>query len=275
MRDYSILVNTCDAYSDLWEPFLYLLWFNWEESKKKNIYFNTETINKDTIAENVCFINKKYEKKDRWGGRLLHSLKNIDSDYVVVLMDDFFLRKKVSVEKLSIALEAMERDKHIACFYLIDTLNQDKEDGLYSGYTEVPKGKNYRLNSAPAIWRKASLIRYTEEKDNPWAWEYFGSCRTNRTNEKFYAVSKVREPVYDYAHVVYRGQWLGKDILPLLQQYSLNVDFNKREIIRIGEKLPKRSLKWKMLFILTGFRMVGFDAFGPIFNDLKGKYVFR
>ncbi len=273
MIDYSIIVNTCDAYSDLWEPFFCLLKENWPDCINREIIINTETKRDGINAENIRFVNTKYDKGDQWGGRLLHCLNEAKSDYVVVLMDDFFLREPVSLDKVELALNALHNTPEIAVFYLVDILKKDSIDGEFLGYTEVPRWKNYRLNSAPALWRKESLIRYTKETDNPWAWEYFGSCRTNHTKELFYTVSKIKEPVYDYAHAIYRGKWLGEDILPLLDRYSLNIDFKNRGVIGMDDILPKRSFKWKVQYVLTGIKMVGLEAFIPLIKDLKKKYV--
>lgn len=276
MSDFTILVNTCDSYSDLWKSFFSLLRKNWPDCANHKIVINTETKNSGIEQRNIIFINTEYSNGDLWGGRFLHSLNEIDTEYVVVLMDDFFLRNPLSKGRIQTCMDMMDIDEDIACFYLVDIFKEDRSSGsTYPGFAEVPKWRNYRLNSAPGLWRKDKLIKYLNVKDNPWAWEYFGSCRTNYTNDRFYSVSKVNNPIYDYAHVIYRGKWLEENILPVISKYNLEIDLNKRGVVKKNDKLPKRSVAWKAQFVLAGIRMVGLEAFRPLFKDIKAKYVSR
>lgn len=272
MYNYAILINSCDAYADLWSTFFYLLKKNWPESSKKNIYLNTETTTIISSDLNIKIINTEIKGQDMWGKRFLNSLSKIKEEYVVVIMDDFFIKSPICDRIIQNCINEFEKDKNIAAFYLVNTLKKDTQNSILDNFTEIPIYTNYRLNSAPAIWRKEKLIKYIKEEDNPWAWEYFGTCRTNKESDKFYCVSKIDNPVYDYAHAIYRGKWLEKDIIPLIKQYNLDLDLSKRGLVKNDEPLPKRSLIWKLKFIITGIKMVGFIAIIEIFKDKKNAY---
>ena len=268
MKDFAVLVNSCDAYADLWPVFFRLLKLNWPETERLNVYLNTETTKQVDAGITVKTVNTEIKGKDQWGKRLLNSLSLIKEDYVVVLMDDFYLREPVVEEKIKKCIEAFEKNPDIAVFYLKNTFKNDFEASDYEGFGKIPKKTNFRLNSAPALWRKQKLIEYTAETDNPWAWEYFGSCRTDKTNDLFLCALKDK-PVYDYAHAIYRGKWLEKDVAPLIEKYNLNIDTSVRGVVKENEPAVKRSLGWKIKFLCTGIKMVGFDAVKEVYRDIK------
>lgn len=168
MKDYAILINSCDAYADLWPFFFELLKLNWPEVEKHKVYLNTESTKEFQSVISINMINTTIHDKDQWGKRLLHSLSEIKEDYVVVLMDDFYLRNPVSNNRIEKCIEAFENNPEIAVFYLSNTYKYEFKDSKYEGFGEVPIKTNFRLNSAPAFWRKTKLIQYTKETDSPW-----------------------------------------------------------------------------------------------------------
>lgn len=268
MKNFAILVNSCDAYFELWQYFFRLLKLNWPDVDKYKIYLNTESISEFRCELSIAVINTPPKKKDIWGKRLLHCLNSIKEDYVVVLMDDFFLKEKVSTDAINKCILSLKNNPNIAVCYLANTYNRDFLDSDIEGFTEIPKFTNYRLNSLPAIWKRKKLIAYTEESDSPWAWEYFGTCRTNYTNDVFLCAS-MKKPIYEYCHAIYRGKWLEKEIKPLISKYELNIDMTNRGAIKEEETLPKRSKLWKIRFVLTGIRMAGLDALKEIYRNKR------
>lgn len=271
MKKYAVLINSCDAYADLWDSFVLLLRAHWSGVENCNIYINTE---KTEIFKNelgIKLLNTEQNGPDQWGKRLINCLSQIQEEYVVVLMDDFFLRSNLNEQILDNCISCFEDDKDIAVFYLMDTLKNENigEKVKYEGFVEIPKRTNYRLNSAPALWRKDKLLNYIKETDNPWAWEYFGTCRTNHSDDKFFSVTPKTKDVYDYAHAIYRGKWLEKEVNPLIQQYNLPINTSVRGGVKEGDAVPKRSIKWKFQFVLTGLKMVGIEALFEIYRDIK------
>lgn len=264
----AILVNSCDAYSDLWPYFFKFLKENIDNTDLYNIYLNTESKTEIDAVLPVTIINTKQDGKDKWGKRLINSLSKIKEDYVVVLMDDFFLKKPMPSQDLLELISIMKMEDRIATIYLSNVFSQIFTESKYTHLVEVPKKSNYRLNSAPALWRKTKLLSYIRETDNPWAWEYFGTCRTNYTDDIFLCTPK-EQPIYDYAHAIYRGKWLGKDINPLVEKFNINIDTSVRGVVLETDSLPKRSFKWKIQFILEGIKMVGFDAIKEVLRDKK------
>ena len=133
---------------------------------------------------------------------------------------------------------------------------------------------DYRLNSSPAIWRRKDLLNYTGVFDNPWAWEVFGTFRTIGDKKKFYCPGEKEEDIYKFnskkGGAIYRGKWVKEVVLDKAEKYKINTDFNIRGFSSDTE-FEKRTISWKIDFILLGYKMVGFDVLKFIFKALKTK----
>jgi len=118
------------------------------------------------------------------------------------------------------------------------------------------------------------LIKYTGKNDTPWAWEVFGSYRTYKDGKKFYAPVSSSFSLYRFDYekggAIYRGKWVSHVVIPKNKKYNLNMDFSIRGF-SAEDRYEKRSLTWKMKFLLLGFRMVGFKSFIFIIRYLKIK----
>lgn len=272
---YVILVNSCDAYEELWTPFFKVLKDNWKNLNCE-IILNTETKKFNMEGMNIRTFELGAERKGyQWGGRLRATLREVKSEYVISLFDDFILETKVDIRRLQQCLDWMEKDKKIAAFYLMTLPQPNQPDDKYEGFDLVPQGQNYRLNSAPAIWRKEKLMEYTGDIDTPWAWEFFGSTRTYHTGDTFYCVKKGNDPIYNYNHrmggAIHRGKWVRSVIEPVIEKYELQLNLSKRgfeDEVTLGKR---HSLKWKLQFFYLGYKMVGKNMFVMLYRMVKVK----
>ncbi|HEM3582544.1 TPA: hypothetical protein U1B90_002248, partial [Streptococcus suis] len=76
MKDTVILINSCDAYSDVWEPFFKILEKTWPEISNYRIILNTETKQYQNQYFDVKVMNVLPGKTPSipWGERLLDVL---------------------------------------------------------------------------------------------------------------------------------------------------------------------------------------------------------
>lgn len=277
MTDNIIVVNTCDAYQDVWELFFCALQEHWPECKYK-IVLNTEIKQKvfDTVDVRIHNFNSP-NGKDIWGLRLKQTLNACESEYVLMLYDDFILEGPVAQEKIINCTKWLNDNPDIAVFYFNNIpVNANIDDGRFENFELMPKKGDYKLNSAPAIWRREKLLIFIEDNDNPWAWEFFGSYRTYSSTDLFYCAKKEHEDIYPYNYAmggaIYRGKWVGKIVLPLIKKYNLKIDINKRGLADGEQQNNKRSLLWKIQFLLLGFKMIRFGVFVYIYRIIKNKF---
>ncbi len=269
-KDLTVLVNSCDAYDDVWD--LYFSAFQeYASCLSLNIVLNTESKhynNKDLDVKTITYPN---EKVDQWGKRLLNALSEIKSEYVLMVCEDFVLESMVDEKKIQACLEFMRSNKEVAVIYLAKVSEDVLTD---SGFEELKKYMDYKVNSAPAIWRKSDLIRYVGEVDSPWAWEYFGSYRSYFDGKKFYQVTKQNGDLYNYnsrlGGAIYRGKWVRDVVEEKIKKYKLSIDINERGVADLTD-LPKRSIKWKIDFFYLGYRMIGLPVSLFFFRALSTK----
>lgn len=270
----TVLVNTCDAYEDIWPMFFSALEEYWPD-RKYNIVLNTESKEVSLDVKGLTtHVFKNKNGQDQWGRRLISTLESINSEYVIALYDDFILEAEFDSAKLESLIKFMDVNKNIAAMYLIKAgLATDPEE-QYQNQELVLDKVDYRLNSAPAIWRRSDLIHYTGVRDTPWAWEVFGSYRTFGDGKLFYTPVDAKNDLYVYNYkkggAIYRGKWVAEVVENKKEKYSLEIDFGLRGFANENVN-EKRSLAWKLKFILLGFRMVGLKAFYFFLHYLKAK----
>lgn len=280
MVETVVVVNSCDSYEDVWGLFFCAFKEHWSECKYP-VILNTES--KKTSVQGLNLQVKNLESvsgKELWGKRLKQTVGSCDSKYVVMLYDDFVLEGHVADEKISKCIQWLSENPDVAVFYFSNIpVNDNINDGHFDGFELIPTTGDYKLNSAPAIWRRERLLEFIEDNDNPWAWEYFGSYRTYSKPDRFYCAKKGREDIYPYNYAmggaIYRGKWVGKVVLPLIEKYGLDINVNARGLADGIQQNNRRTLSWKVNFFLLGFRMIGLGILLYFFRILKGKALKR
>lgn len=271
----SIVINSCDNYKDIWELFFSCFDEQWPECQV-DIYLNAE--NETYKYKNLKFVKVANESRTRmaWGERLIDTLSLIGHKYVICLYDDFLIENKIDIFQIRNCINWMENNDDIAVFYFFNNIGHNTQDDLYNGFELIGEKNDYRLNSAPALWRVDRLNHLTGKQDDPWAWECFGTARTYALPDRFYCSEKTNEKVFDYKHElgggIRRGKWVSSVVSPLIEKYNIEMDLGQRGVSSELLSKDKYSMSWKFNFIMTGFSMVGFKAFIFIFSAVKSKF---
>ena len=277
--DCTIIVNSCDSYDDVWLPFFSALKDMWPDCKYK-IILNTEHKNFKFDGLEIISLNLSAEDgKKPWGWRLRKALTLVNTEFVITLFDDFILESPVDYAKLEQCISDMKVNSDIAAFYFNNIPGPNTLDSRFPEFELIGSRNDYRLNSAPAIWRTKQLLEFTGEIDSPWAWEFFGSARTYRSSKLFYCARTGKEDTFVYNYslggAIRRGKWVLNVIRPAVQKYGISLDLEKRGISSESLSDGKYSLKWKIDFFLLGFKMVGFNAFIFLYRVLVKKILKR
>jgi len=274
-KNCTIIVNSCDSYEDVWLPFFHALNDMWPVCSCK-IILNTEHKSFKFDGLDIVTLNlAPIDGNKPWGWRLRKALSLVDTEFVVSLFDDFILEVPVNLDKLARCIRDMKANPDITAFYFNNIPGPNERDELHDGFELTGKRNDYRLNSAPGVWRTKELVKLTGEHDSPWAWEFFGSARTYGGNNRFYCAQIGKEDtfVYNYAMggAIRRGKWVLNVIAPAIKKYNLSLNLEKRGIASESLSDGKYSLKWKVDFFLLGFKMIGFKAFIFLYRVLVKK----
>lgn len=270
--ELTIVVNTCDAYHDVLDIFFHALRDYWPDCPYP-LVINTESKHYTHPAR--VHHHTTPNGMDDWGARLRATLQTIDSDYVMMLYDDFILDATVSNKRVQQALDLLQSQARAAVAYLIDTALPLSDTVTDEVFVALKDRADYRLNSAPAIWRKQALMDYTAVGDTPWAWEVFGSYRTWGDGSVFYSLNPRQQEIYSYNHAkggaIYRGKWVREVVEQVADKYPIDIDWTKRGFSS-DTVFEKRSLMWKLHFMQTGFQMVGLKALYFVAGYIRDKH---
>tara|TARA_Y100000768_G_scaffold385395_2_gene371424 strand:- start:1249 stop:2076 length:828 start_codon:yes stop_codon:yes gene_type:complete len=272
MSKIVILVNTCDTYSDVWE----LLIRSLEEylpSYEIPIYFNTETKNSLSFKTklDINFINND---ELRWGKRLKRCLCEINEEFVLNIFDDYLLEDRLDDFKLKEALDLLEHSENLSAVYLNSVSNRYHKNIPNFGFREIKNYTEYRVNSAPGIWRKKDLFEITHNEDTPWSWEVFGTYRSFKPRRYFLSISAIEDNIFPYNYkkggAIYRGKWVADVVDNKIKKYNASIDTSIRGYSdnTINEK---RNLSWKLNFIKLGYKTDGLKVLWHIFFYLRNK----
>jgi hypothetical protein len=181
-----------DSYSRFWNPWYQL--FNLHCKNHGPIIFLSEDKEPDFIDD----ITHIKTGEGEWGERLLRALKQIDSELVFYMQEDFWCVN--DYELTDQLLEMFEK-------FGMDQLHIKENTPLIS--TKKITGNLYRFeqkseytqNHQFGLWRKDKLIENVLPNENPWENEVDGSKRLNQKPHNIYLLD-----FYWYVSVCRRGQ---------------------------------------------------------------------
>lgn len=257
-----VVVNSCDAYADVWPLFFAAFKERWPDCPFP-LVVNTESLDATAPELRVSsHVMAPHERSSPWGARLLSTLRDQSSEYVLMLFDDFVLEEPVDSQAIAKCLGWMDADPLISVFYFSHVPGTARPASNYAGFEAIPRLTNYRLNSAPALWRRQHLIELTRADDNPWIWELFGTSRTFLHRGRYFCARPGHEAIYRYNYTlggaIYRGKWVPQVAGPLIERYGLDIAMHARGIT--GERGAPRTLTEKLRMIAQGFQASGLLA---------------
>lgn len=266
--EYTVLVNSCDSYSDLWEPFFKLLRLHWPDVNENRIMLNTETKMYSIDGIDLQRPHLTEEDVTTWSKRFKACLNQIDTKYVVILLDDFFLEEDVDTQRLNKCIEAMERDDSVRCFTFVPTLWPNKDDGAFENFELRGRKAPYLLNLQAGLWRTEELKSLVRENETPWEFEEWGTHRAAKAGGKYYVAKEGCPQVFTYnwkpGGAVHRGKWTtGVD--ELLKEIDVDMDFSIR-----GWDVDRPKVK-----VQKTMRQKVSDFIWPVVAPIKIEYLYR
>lgn len=260
--DITILVNSCDFYEDAWDPFFKLLKIQWPNCPY-NIALNTENREYECKFMNVRTI--KTGKEVSWTARLRSALYQIDSEYILFFLEDFFLLSEVREESFSKAIEIISSDNKIGLVHFTPSeisMNIPKYD-LENCFYELPvRKRTLRTRVAVSLFRKEYFLRLLYKDENPWQYERESHFRSMFAGYKIIRQDYNKYPqTFDYFIDIKRGLGITqKKWLPGNQPFFESMGINDVNYDRLGvleEKNPvenKSKIETKNEINDIGFR---------------------
>ena len=162
----SLMVHSCNKFSDLWDAHFNLLNKNWADRKVDTCLVTDSPTEKTFDSVTVFSAGEGKELSER----IESVLPSIKTEYILVTLDDYFDIYPISSEKIANLVEIMDKEKldYICIFERPKTTVKYKD---YKNLYEVDLTKDYRVNLYPGIWRKDFMAKTIREPLNAWMYE--------------------------------------------------------------------------------------------------------
>lgn len=235
----TILVASCDKYADLHEPFLVSFRKHWPDCPWLVVL----------LTETACGVTPGGPSPrpfDRvimtglgkcWSVMMAEALRQIETPYVILMMDDYLLSGRVSTEKV---IRRFEQAKAFSAANL--RLVPSPKGGLAFRDTdllECPKNTAYCVSCQVGFWARDYLLGLVERTKSAWEFEREGSFMVGGETRPILHAMTLEFPFVDSVH---KGCW-EKAGLAVCRANGIAPDLTKRGLpslkVRFVEALKK------------------------------------
>lgn len=255
----SVIVNSCDKYEDAWYPFFELVKKYWKDCSFP-FFLNTENKFYKHPGMDITTINYVPSiDKNTWGDRMLQCIDKIDTPFVILFLEDFFLQQPVDEQELDSCISMMEENENIVAIYFKQIEGYTNQYEFNDKYYHMAENKRYKLNLQAGLWRTEILKQLISKDDSPWSLEEEGCARDTNPNH-IYLCSKcgthtdMQNCVFPYltgrntGYGIWQGKWMWNND----KLFSSNgIRLTKMDMERFGRidmlKYYMRRVKEKML----------------------------
>lgn len=137
-----------------------------------------------------------------WGDRLKVALDEIETEFVFMMPEDYFLKTKVDSDAFENCIKFL-REQNGGLVRLNPPVPFTKPYNKKFDY--IPVKSIYRICGQPSIFKKSYLERFADKHYSPWQFEREGSLLSRTFPEKLFITKNV---VFDCVHAWSRGMWL-------------------------------------------------------------------
>ena len=226
MKNVSVLIYSCDSYSDVWNVFFTLFFRYWKCPYP--VYITTETCK--CQIDGVNTINTTGAK---WTDRIRKAVEQIPTKYIIGMCEDFFFRRPVKQNVIDKCVEYLDNKNEIACFNF-EKSNSETKQSIYKNFGLKIYQHDYQKSCQPTIWRKETLLKLLDASQEPWEWE----TSEVPTEYEFYIwTGKEKDLVFEYGYHnkkwfgIQKGKWVRSDVEPLFKKENIDIDITKRGYI--------------------------------------------
>lgn len=213
-----ILVLSADKNEDLWQPFHHCIEKYYPTHPE--IIYATET-KQNPYYKTIC---KDYPL-EIWTKRIRETLKEIEDDRILIIMDDYFIRKPVDVKRIEYLKDKLKGN--MAAFYFEKSFDRHDTPTNINGMKRRQHGSNYEVAINCAIWDRDKFIDVLSRDSDPW------DVEINQDNRGYDYFINSEDYIIDwgYSYLKYagicRGKWC-REVVPFFEKEGIKVDYEKR-----------------------------------------------
>lgn len=222
-----IVVLSCDKDEDLFYPFKYCLEKYYPTHPE--VIYATETI-KNPYYKTIC---KNYPL-EVWSKRIRETLKEIEDNEILLMVDDVFIRSKVDTDRIEYARKHLKGNT--ALFNFEKEYDDKNIECSLDGFKLRKKGSDYELSLLCGLWDRKKLIDVLSKDCDPWSIEY-----EQDTKHYDYFINS-GDFIIDWGYKAFqpvgvvKGKW-SKEVMEYFKKEGIEVDYGKREIFNNNNTL--------------------------------------
>ncbi|MFY9512723.1 MAG: hypothetical protein WAQ05_17285 [Rubrivivax sp.] len=249
---FTVLVNSCDAFEDCWDPFFTLYRRHWPQADAP-VLLNTETRDwrHGAVDLRCSRVQQGRQQRLTWSECLIAALDQVQTSLVLYMQEDYFLDRPVFDDRVRAAAAYMHAHPEVGQIGLTGIGSA----GPYLDHPEpwlqsVRQKARYRISTQAALWRVETLRSYLEPVENGWMFEIFGTWRAHRRHDQILVVREHAArggwPMH-YLHTgIVKGKWL-PGIEKVFADNGISVDFSRRGFYQHKSTLARRWETARML----------------------------
>ena len=213
----ALVVSSCDAFFDAWQPFHAFFEKFWGDCPLDIFLLTNELEIRSPRVHGIAV------GEDRgWSTNLLSALEQVTHPYVLYFQEDYFLT--APVERAQVArdfAEAMDKGADSLCFRA-----RSKPDAarcrLNDRFGVVPLDSDGRTRCQVTLWKRSALQSILRAGETAWNFEARGSARTQEMLILSYA-SRENAPIRYLMSAISRGLWM-PDAIALCRAHQVTID---------------------------------------------------
>ena len=215
-NDCTVVVTSCDAYRDVERPFLTLFRKYWPDCPFELVLV-TETAATGGFDRTIATGTGK-----TWCQMLVEALDEIDTPYVLLLMNDYLLDAQVDTANILRRLgQARAFD---AANLRLNPNPKGRTAWRDTDLLEFPKNVAYCVSCQTGFWRRDYLASLARRNKSAWEFERYGSFMVGDVAQPL-LVTPTRE--FPFVDTVHKGHWV-PDGVALLRRNNIDYDFSVR-----------------------------------------------
>lgn len=257
----AVVILSFDGYSDLWDTSISLLNRYWDDNKYP-IYLVTNK--KLPKYQGITVINVGEEVS--WSRRARDAMSMVKEEYIILLLEDYFVGKKVNSQHIEDLLE-YTRGNDLDYLRIVPVPKTKYKNSTLNGIHSMRQDRPYGINLQAAIWKKSYFIKTLAGGDYN-AWEYEKRQKTDspdRVNGKcevldYYAI--------EILNGVIQGKWY-INTLNYFEKKDIKIELGKREVMNYKEVFVMEVRKYLLRVVPVGFQ----KWMKPILKKIGFKFV--
>jgi hypothetical protein len=164
---------------------------------------------------------------DKWTRGFREFLNYIHDEYVLLMIDDCFIRQPVDIRRIEEALSIIQSEPNVACMNFEKSWDERDLPTEHDGWKVRQHGSEYEVSLMCGLWSKEKLIDVIDRDCSPWEIELKqdGKGFDYYINSADYIIDWGYKPFKPCG--VVKGKWT-RECMDFLKSEGLEVDYSKK-----------------------------------------------